>query len=647
MVISHNMMALNAMRQYNMVTDAKHKNTEKLSSGYRINRAADDAAGLAISEKMRRQIRGLTQASANVQDGISFVQVADGALNEVDEMLQRINELAVQATNGTLTDDDREYIDSEVQSLKEEMNRVFSTTSFNERKIWEANSDNKKIIGYEKEQALTVTQKTESFDITDENSGIIPKSSYINVLADSTGLSFSWTGYNGTTYTTDKITWDDYKEKGYSIEAKELFNNPALFAANGDPLINFSYKINPIEEATEADIANTINNSSIYVGHSAPMSARFEDASGNAKNSSIISSVSANINYVTAYDSQTKGTTSPYSFDRGVDEVIEPSSRSGNMTSVPTYTTVDAAKSDTTGFAFSFVMDGIGTVTAKCNSIDYRSGDSSPEAENIWWYKTTSSSGKVYTYTKSYSTTPDLAGIMKMLTDSDKPGLLNEAEGGCSKTGGSATMNFSLNAGGKSVGNMYISLSINSTDTEETVFNKIKDAFNSSTVMDLYTTDDSERNSTGYTRASSARTNKIDVPVYQATNSLIIQAGSEAGQHIQIDYDALSTHVLKINNTKVDTVASASKAIEDVKYAMQIVNEQRSDFGAYQNRMEHTYNNLNNVVENTTAAESLIRDTDMSNAMVHQSQLNILEQAGVSMLAQANQSKQGILSLLQ
>ncbi len=132
MVVQHNLQAMNSNRMLNVNTQSQAKSTEKLSSGYQINRAADDAAGLAISEKMRRQIRGLTQASANAQDGISMVQTAEGALNEVHDMLQRINQLAVKGENGTLTSADRGYIASEVQQLMSEIDRVQSTTTFNE-----------------------------------------------------------------------------------------------------------------------------------------------------------------------------------------------------------------------------------------------------------------------------------------------------------------------------------------------------------------------------------------------------------------------------------------------------------------------------------------------------------------------------------
>ena len=135
MVVQHNLQAMNSNRMLNVNTASQAKSTEKLSSGYKINRAADDAAGLAISEKMRRQVRGLTQASANAEDGISCVQTAEGALNEVHDMLQRINELAVKGENGTLTTADRGYIASEVQQLMSEIDRVQCTTTFNEQKL--------------------------------------------------------------------------------------------------------------------------------------------------------------------------------------------------------------------------------------------------------------------------------------------------------------------------------------------------------------------------------------------------------------------------------------------------------------------------------------------------------------------------------
>ena len=141
MVVQHNLTAMNSNRMLGITTKSQAKSTEKLSSGYKINRAADDAAGLSISEKMRKQIRGLTQASSNAQDGISAVQTAEGALTEVHDMLQRMNELAVKAANGTNSSDDRQYIQDEVNQLVEEIDRVSTTTKFNETYLLKGNGE--------------------------------------------------------------------------------------------------------------------------------------------------------------------------------------------------------------------------------------------------------------------------------------------------------------------------------------------------------------------------------------------------------------------------------------------------------------------------------------------------------------------------
>ena len=135
MVVQHNLRAMNSNRMLGITASSQAKSTEKLSSGYKVNRAADDAAGLSISEKMRRQVRGLTQASLNAQDGISCVQTAEGALQEVQDMLQRMNELCVKAANGTMQSIDRDYVQQEINALTSEIDRVASTTTFNETNL--------------------------------------------------------------------------------------------------------------------------------------------------------------------------------------------------------------------------------------------------------------------------------------------------------------------------------------------------------------------------------------------------------------------------------------------------------------------------------------------------------------------------------
>ena len=165
MVVKHNLQAMNSNRMLNVNTQSQSKSTEKLSSGYKINRAADDAAGLAISEKMRRQIRGLAQASANAEDGISCVQTAEGALNEVHDMLQRINELSVKGENGTLTTIDRGYIKSEVQQLLSEIDRVRNTTTFNEQSLLDGSFTGKGLqVGAEANQHINISIKNMDVD---------------------------------------------------------------------------------------------------------------------------------------------------------------------------------------------------------------------------------------------------------------------------------------------------------------------------------------------------------------------------------------------------------------------------------------------------------------------------------------------------
>ena len=167
MVVQHNLTAMNSNRMLGLTTNSLAKSTEKLSSGYKINRAADNAAGLAISEKMRRQVRGLTQASTNAQDGISCVQTAEGALNEVHDMLQRMNELAIQAANDTNMTTDRQYIQSEIKALYTEISRVATTTTFNEQKLLSGDFKNKGLqVGSENAEAQVIRISIDGMNAT-------------------------------------------------------------------------------------------------------------------------------------------------------------------------------------------------------------------------------------------------------------------------------------------------------------------------------------------------------------------------------------------------------------------------------------------------------------------------------------------------
>ncbi len=221
MVVQHNLTAMNSNRMLGVNTNTQAKSTEKLSSGYKINRAADDAAGLSISEKMRRQIRGLTQASANAQDGISCVQTAEGALNEVHDMLQRMNELAVKGENGTLSSVDQSYIQAEVKQLMTEIDRVATTTTFNEQNLLDGTFTGKGLqVGAEAGQHINISIAKMDMDT-------------LATRADKAKLS--WVSVNPKTNATSAVEFkaaDVVKDfKAYNADKKETFATQRQFAS--------------------------------------------------------------------------------------------------------------------------------------------------------------------------------------------------------------------------------------------------------------------------------------------------------------------------------------------------------------------------------------------------------------------------------
>ena len=402
MVVQHNMQAANASRMLNITAGQQAKSTEKLSSGYRINRAADDAAGLSISEKMRKQIKGLDRASTNAQDGVSAVQTAEGALTEVHSMLQRMNELTVQSANGTNSQSDRDAIQAEIDQLSEEIDRVSTTTKFNETYLLKGDSTKAGEANFYK------------------SSYCMAKPLYVqgetNQIADSDAL------------------------KKALAEGKKIY--------------------------TEAAGA----------------------------------------------DKQDKNTTSTLAIE-GTDYAYATKLYDENGKEVSATDVKAAKQSDGTTAANKYFADA-------AMSVEVSKADAA-----------------------------------KMVRTEKVNG----------------TLNFNLHVG-----------------------------------------------------ADSSSDNKIGVQI-----------------------DAMSAAGIGVKGLKVDTEDDATVAIDTISQAIQKVSTQRSNLGAVQNRLEHTIDNLDNVVENTTSAESRIRDTDMADEMVKYSKNNILTQAGQSMLAQANQSTQGVLSLLQ
>lgn len=228
MRISHNLQAMNVQRQLGIARAKKAKAMEKLSSGYRINRAADDAAGLAISEKMRSQIRGLDQGAKNVQDGISLCQVADGALNEIHGIIQRMYELTIQACNETYVDEDREKIDGEVQNLKNEINDIASDTEFNKTKLWGKKYEeitHTSIITEKEIFCALKWSKTDYYSrINDTNKEAVTIGTVINIVSNDKGIAFRWQGVNGKIYQTNEMTWEELTPGKHKMQISDYMD---------------------------------------------------------------------------------------------------------------------------------------------------------------------------------------------------------------------------------------------------------------------------------------------------------------------------------------------------------------------------------------------------------------------------------------
>ena len=490
MVVQHNLTAMNSNRMLGLTTASQAKSTEKLSSGYKINRAADDAAGLSISEKMRKQIRGLTQASSNAQDGISTVQTAEGALNEVQDMLQRMNELAVKAANGTQSEDDRSYIQNEIDQLTTEIDRVAETTKFNETYLLKGDRFASKEYSY----------------------------AYAEFKNDATASVTMSTTPDATTKATLTVAFD--------------------------------------KDASSADqnaVANAIKKSGITVKVT-----KHWDAANN----------------------QAADTTASISLNGDAAGIYK----------------VAAVKDNPTKFDIT-TADGTKVATVTVGGTFDKATAEGDDGQSV-----TSSA-----ITATASTAATKKGESAKYYDKDGNGIAANA----------LNKYFQTDAQGN----------ITARGDAPTVYDAVG----------LATTLDDENVTSTQDITGSLKL------------SLHVGADATSNNQITVKLEAMSAKGLGVNGLKVDGTddTNAKNAIETIKESIQKVSTQRSALGAVQNRLEHTINNLDNVVENTTSAESQIRDTDMATEMVKYSNNNILAQAGQAMLAQANQSNQGVLSLLQ
>ena len=650
MVIQHNMLAAYASMQTNKNAGALSKSTQRLSSGYKVNSAADNAAALSISEGMRSQIRGLNKASNNIQDGMSYVQVADGVLGEIQDMLQRINELSVQSSNDVNTPEDRAAINSEINQIKAEMNRVFSDTEFNTRKIWDVDNATRVQVGTE-EKNIAQYQANFNIPITDANKGYVPKTNVGISVTDTTppsdlkAMNFSWTGADGKVYKSAPVTINPEGGTTAIADITDPSGNPVTIAGS-----NLSFSYNPDTYATYDQLVNSLATTKFSVYDTTTESMQVNTKTGIRDTSSVMIddglyssiSFSTNINYQSQYDAgQIFSSTTPDDdfIKTGGTEAVAGSSDTKNYTDF---------SGDHSKNSFSFKLGDGSTATTSISQIKYSSDYR--DADGYWWG--TYSDGGKYTADVSINDANDLDEIGKMLLgDGANKSLLSDTNG----QGGSITVNYAIKNGGSTIGSMTMSIRVSSqaaqkamTDAsyKDTFLQKLEDTLSSIESADIISNNSvSNVAHTGVSSISSSN-NRYDAPLYQATQSLMIQTGALGNQGIDIQYDSLRDYTLGISDIDVTTYAGAQKAIGDVANALEIVSAQRSTFGAYSNRLEHAYQVADNTSENTQAAESKLRDTDMDKEMVEMSKHNILQQSAQSMMMQANQIPQNVLDLL-
>lgn len=617
--IKSNMLAWNAGRQLKINEKSNSKMTEKLSSGYRINRAADDAAGLSISEKMRRQIRGLTQASSNAQDGISMVQSAEGALNEVHEMLQRANELAVKAATGTLSDQDREMVDAEIQQIKKEIDTTAKHTVFNERRLFPDDGLSPKSASVMKTYEYNVV-----FDLKDGS-----------VTVDGQANNAKAAGRAGVNVNSGSALADKIANEYVPNAISQIFQTfPSLENAVGNNKINMSLEVSFIDGP-----GNTL----AYAGYTYAVN-------GGKPKTMMIKVDSADFT-----DADVKGTGSKT-------EMLESTLAHELMHTVMQYTMTDGMsgrkgdKYPTWFVEGTAQLSGGGFTTGWNNHLIHYAkqlqdeNDTSQDANIKKYLQAYTMNGRPYGHgyigaayagylanggTGDVNAANIAAGMDKIFADLAKGGkfadVLKKHTG---KT--EAELNALFRNGDAGLVEFTRKLAFASKDGAGSVISTSLGAGGAAILGDT----------AQYDQPFKVDPNQISFNFSGGGAKVGIQVGADAGQHIEFELYQMDTKALGLEDMNVKTTDDASDAINFVKSAIIYVSNVRSHYGAVQNRLEHTIANLDNVIENTTASESRIRDTDMATEMVRYANSQILLQAGQSMLAQANRQPESVLSLL-
>jgi flagellin len=589
MRINHNIAAVNTHRQMGISSLDGSRSMEKLSSGFRINRAGDDAAGLAISEKMRAQVRGLTMASKNSSDTISLIQTAEGALSETHSILQRMRELAVQSANDTNTDSDRAELHAEVKQLKAEIDRIGNTTEFNTKKLLEGS-------------AKGVAEEIKGSMGLNNNSGVIVDTAKQNNMANYIASSKSW-DFSGafmlvkTNQTFDASSAEVFKTSDYK-----------MVGPNG-VVYNFSDV-----PTTGLDLAD-------------------QKALGEYDNT-ILTGGSVTV---------TKGGVTEVTISigtGGLEETTGVTLKSGSVLSQGSVIETQADKSfdlDVGGKAIKVLNEG-GVVKIDGTIIADKGSHTLDDGTVL------SLAGTSLTVTQGHVTLASdiVAGTNANLTTVKQDSVVAAGSTLADSTvlkAGTVILSKTATAAGKDPipGSVTFVAPASGTSASlqfgkdgATAAAKLEANYDLMNVADSMTFI--------FTKYEAASSNLGE--------SLMSQIGANSGQTTFVSMGDMRARALGVDGVDISSKWGAATAIETVNSALAKVSHQRSSLGAIQNRLEHTIKNLDTAAENLQAAESRIRDVDMAKEIMEFTKNNILQQASQAMLAQANSQPQSILTLL-
>lgn len=668
MVISHNILAMNGDRMLGCVTWKKNKLSEKLASGYRINRGADDAAGLAISEKMRHQIRGLKKGTENIMDGISLLQVADGALHEVHDILQRMNELFVKASNGTNSNSDRITIQSEIEELITEIDRIGQTTEFNTRKVFRNEWGNAGGDGTSGSSGITVHVRGKPTDTS--------ITSYTIGGNEASGISV-----NGTTF-----AWADIKDINGDSLASGIQAGSYSFMYNGltfDVQVSSNSTLKDIADQMDGLSFNTHNNNKVtnvafstkqvpslfyvwdeynYVNlnHSGICDIRADNGGITITNRNTMASTYIDFNsiggaYADTYESLMQdGRLNSLTFeveDSQFDLTIDLASGwtkddvinalngasfetnfTGNVEDFVTSIRTDPYLIEASGFYCNFSKDFY-----IANGCDL----SQLNIENPFEGQFIQSMTDKYSF--SINLNKDGHTNMFLLDAVSRARLMEIDNRGCSQ-GEIISLSFSDINGNHIIAEFRAKTNFDFSTFTNTLSNR----------TDFSNVGHSIYN---YSNMKGGASNDYDILLKKdsnhsqdgdlnGTNGIRIQCSGNSSDYIILRIGLMDAEKIGVNKLSALTAKGAENAIGRLSSSIQLISKQRTRIGVQQNRLCYAYNINGNTTENTQSAESKIRDANMAELMVEYANKEIIMNAALSILVQANSNHQYVLSLL-